>query len=211
MAELALIGGIGLIANIAIQSSATIITGGIIYKARYSIANFVNYYTQKRIAKKLIKTGIKNIDYEYFIQGFKKMKEIDRTNSTLLYIKYIKKYSLTTDIVNSKMYFKLKFDGEYLQSRIPDSMISNSLTEETVIIKKETEEKKQRAIDDINTLITEYKDNNNSSSNIIFPQDRNMINLSEIDFKEKYIEKELELEMRSKEIEEIKKKLFSFI
>lgn len=209
MAELALIGGIGLMANIAIQSSATIITGGIIYKARYSIMNFVNYYTQKKVAKKLIKKGIKNIDYEYFIQGFNKLKEIDRDNSTLLYIKYIKKYSLTTDIINSKIYFKLKFDGEYLQSRIPETLISNSLNEENDYIKKETEEKKQKAINDINILISEYKESSNS--NIYSPKDKDFLtDISEIKISDMHKKKELELEIREKEIEEIKKKLFSF-
>ena len=114
MAELLVISGLGLVGSILVQSGTSIAAFGIIYKSRAFISRYTTMKVRSRKAKKMVKKGIENLDYELFKKGFERCQYLDEKYDTSLFIKYLKKYKLTNEIIDSKILFSMKFDGEYL-------------------------------------------------------------------------------------------------
>lgn len=206
MAELAVIGGIGLAANIAIQGSVSVlIISGALYKYKENISNFMSYKWNLRKAKKMIKRGIKKIDYQLFVQGFRILRDIDRINNTLFYLKYLKKYNLTEEIINDTYLFKLKFDGEYLVNKWKS--LNGSSTNLISPENKEEDEffnfKKEKVDIIINNIESKYFKNQNNTRSF-----ENDISLSD---QTKEITEELEkIKMKSIELDKCLYKLYNF-
>lgn len=118
MAELAFIGGIGLAGNILVQGGGLIVVGGTVYRYKEIFVNYFSYRFRILKAKKMIKKGIRKVDYSKFKRGFTLLENVDRLNNGECYLHYLKKYNLTEDIINDIQLFKMKFDGVYLTEKM---------------------------------------------------------------------------------------------
>lgn len=165
MAEVLVIGGLGLIGSILVQSGSSLAAIGIIYKARNVISRYTTYKIRTRKAKKMIKQGIKILNYDLFKKGFERLKFIDDKFDSTVYMEYLKKYNLTNEIVDNKILFNMKFDGEYLVKKYnissnmsPNENMYNDLMEEKM---EEIENQKRK----LGNLIENYE--SKSESNIL--------------------------------------------